>query len=379
MARAISRRSCSAACSWSCSFSMEAWRSGNPSGTRLRTTPSCGTRAEIRSEAPSWSCRWRRSRRCHRSRSARDGRGSGRVWKGSTSGPAAPGASPADAAGTDVMPGSSSVVIPTGRGALPTHRWGCHPHPVGARGRNTRGRDTGLAGPMRAMLGSATGTRSECRSPGGAVDHCLGVDLGTTFVAAAVAHDTNVEMFVLGDRSTVIPAAVFARDDGVLVTGDAAARRVVNNPDRVATEIKRRLGDPTPVLLGGRSYAVTDLLGALLQDVLARVGGERGESREEVVLTHPPNWGPYRRELFEDVPRFAGLSSALTVTEPEAAAAFYAATRRLPEGEIIAVYDLGGGTFDATVLQRTAEGLEILGSPEGIERLGGADFDEAVL
>ncbi|MFW3172970.1 Hsp70 family protein [Geodermatophilus sp. CPCC 206100] len=210
------------------------------------------------------------------------------------------------------------------------------------------------------------------------MEYYLGVDLGTTFVAAAVSHDNNTEMFALGDRSTVIPAAVFARDDGALVTGDAAARRVVSNPDRVATEIKRRLGDPTPVLLGGSSYAVTDLLGALLQDVLTRVSAERGEP-EIVVLTHPANWGPFRRELFEEVPRFAGLSSALTVTEPEAAAAYYAATRQLEEGEVIAVYDLGGGTFDATVLQRVADGIEILGSPDGIERLGGTDFDEAIL
>ncbi|WP_100500913.1 Hsp70 family protein [Geodermatophilus chilensis] len=207
----------------------------------------------------------------------------------------------------------------------------------------------------------------------------LGVDLGTTFVAAATAHDQSLEMAALGDRSTVMPAAVYLRDDGVLVTGDAAARRAVSHPDRVATEIKRRLGDPTPLLLGGTSHAVTDLLGALLQEVLARVSAERGGPPDEVVLTHPANWGPFRRELFEEVPRFAELSTALTVTEPEAAAAYYAATRRLAEGDVIAVYDLGGGTFDATVLQRTADGIEILGSPEGIERLGGADFDEAVL
>ncbi|MGY1679171.1 Hsp70 family protein [Geodermatophilus sp. SYSU D01176] len=211
------------------------------------------------------------------------------------------------------------------------------------------------------------------------MSYCLGVDLGTTFVAAATVRDTSLEMAALGDRSTVMPAAVYLREDGVLVTGDAAARRAVSHPDRVATEIKRRLGDPTPLLLGGTSHAVTDLLGALLQEVLARVSAERGGPPEEVVLTHPANWGPYRRELFEEVPRFAGLSTALTVTEPEAAAAYYAATRRLAEGDVIAVYDLGGGTFDATVLQRTADGIEILGSPEGIERLGGADFDEAVL
>jgi YVTN family beta-propeller protein len=211
------------------------------------------------------------------------------------------------------------------------------------------------------------------------VTYCLGVDLGTTFVAAAIAHDQSLEMAALGDRSTVMPAAVYLREDGVLVTGDAAARRSVSHPDRVAMEIKRRLGDPTPVLLGGTSHAVTDLLGALLHEVLARVGAERGGPPDEVVLTHPANWGPFRRELFEEVPRFAGLSTALTVTEPEAAAAYYAATRRLAAGDVIAVYDLGGGTFDATVLQRTAGGIEILGSPEGIERLGGADFDEAVL
>ena len=68
----------------------------------------------------------------------------------------------------------------------------------------------------------------------------------------------------------------------------------------------------------------------------------------------------------------------LYTTEPEAAAAHFASTRPLGEGEVLAVYDLGGGTFDATVLRRTAQGFEILGTPEGIERLGGTDFDDAI-
>ncbi|HTF51021.1 MAG TPA: Hsp70 family protein [Pseudonocardia sp.] len=207
----------------------------------------------------------------------------------------------------------------------------------------------------------------------------LGVDLGTTFVAAAVAHPTQVEMFTLGDRSVVAPAVVYLRDDGELVTGDAAGRRAVSSPDRVGREFKRRLGDPTPVMLGGEPHAVTGLLGSLLRDVIRKVTETEGVPPERVVLTHPANWGPFRRGLFEEVPNLAGLSDVTLVTEPEAAAAHYAASRELDDGEIVAVYDLGGGTFDATVLCKRANGVEILGTPEGIERLGGVDFDEAIL
>ena len=207
----------------------------------------------------------------------------------------------------------------------------------------------------------------------------LGVDLGTTFVAAAIANESRVEMFTLGDRAVVTPAVVYLREDGTLVSGDAAGRRAVSSPDRIGREFKRRLGDPTPVMLGGGSYAVTALLGTLLHDVVTRVTETEGGKPDSVVLTHPANWGPFRRELFEEVPQVAGLTETRTVTEPEAAAAHYAASRHLADGEIIAVYDLGGGTFDATVLRKHSGGIEILGIPEGIERLGGVDFDEAIL
>jgi molecular chaperone DnaK len=211
------------------------------------------------------------------------------------------------------------------------------------------------------------------------VGYHLGVDLGTTFVAAALATDTGIEMFTLGDRTVVTPAVVYLREDGALVSGDAAARRAVSSPDRIGREFKRRLGDPTPVMLGGSPYAVTVLLGSLLHDVLSRITETEGTKPDSVVLTHPANWGPFRRELFDEVPHVAGLTAPRMVTEPEAAAAHYAASRQLSDGEIIAVYDLGGGTFDATVLRKNPGGIEILGVPEGIERLGGVDFDESIL
>src|SRR3954453_761137 len=192
---------------------------------------------------------------------------------------------------------------------------------------------------------------------GGVVGYYLGVDLGTTFVAAAIANETRTEMFTLGDRTVVTPAVIFLGDDGTLVSGDAAGRRAVSSPDRIGREFKRRLGDPTPVMLGGTSYAVTTLLGTLLHDVVNRVTETEGMKPDSVVLTHPANWGPFRRELFEEVPQVAGLTGTRMVTEPEAAAAHYAASRHLEDGEIIAVYDLGGGTFDATVLRKTRSGI----------------------
>ncbi|HEV7830652.1 MAG TPA: Hsp70 family protein, partial [Pseudonocardiaceae bacterium] len=209
--------------------------------------------------------------------------------------------------------------------------------------------------------------------------YSLGVDLGTTFVAAAIASATRVEMFTLGDRSVVTPATVYLREDGTLVAGEAASLRAVSSPDRVSREFKRRLGNPTPLTLGGQPHTVTALLGTLLRDVVQKVIETEGESPDNVMLTHPANWGPFRRALFEEVPQHAGLENPAMVTEPEAAAAHYAASRLLADGQTVAVYDLGGGTFDATVLRKLPTGIEILGTPEGVERLGGVDFDEAIL
>ena len=210
--------------------------------------------------------------------------------------------------------------------------------------------------------------------------YSLGVDLGTTFVAAALAvSSSRVEMFTLGDRAEVTPAVVYLEVDGTLLTGEAVSGlRTVSQPDRVSRVFKRRLGDPTPVILGGQPYSVTTLLGTLLRDVVQRVVENEGGPPERVVLTHPANWGPFRRALFEEVASFAGVANPIMVTEPEAAAARYAASRQLAAGQTVAVYDLGGGTFDATVLRAVPGGVEILGSPEGVERLGGVDFDEAV-
>ena len=206
----------------------------------------------------------------------------------------------------------------------------------------------------------------------------LGVDLGTTFTAAAVARGGRVEMATLGDHTDAVPSVVLIRGDGTVLTGGAAERRAAAEPDRVARSVKRRLGDPVPVILGGAPYPAAALIAHQLRAVADLVSGREGGRPEMVTLTHPANWGPYKRELFAQVPGLAGLGEVHMLTEPEAAAAHYARTDHLDPGALVAVYDLGGGTFDATVLRTTEHGFDILGRPEGIEGLGGLDFDEAV-
>jgi molecular chaperone DnaK (HSP70) len=209
--------------------------------------------------------------------------------------------------------------------------------------------------------------------------YSLGVHLGTTSVAAAAAEGTRVDMVRLGERSVVAGAALYQRADGRMIAGDAAARRHHLQPDRVVREIRRRLGDPTPIIIGRTAYAAPVLLAHLAGDAVSRARAVYGHAPAVVVLTRPASWGPYRRELFDEVPLLAGLSTTRTVTAPVAAAAHYAARRRVDDGAVVAVYHLGGATCEVTILRRHADDFDVLGSPESIERLGGSDIDEAIL
>ena len=206
----------------------------------------------------------------------------------------------------------------------------------------------------------------------------LGVDLGTTFTAAAVANGMQPTMLGLGNRALQIPSVLFLNDDGSILVGETAERRGLSQPDRVVREFKRRIGDTVPILVAGRPFSPQALTSRLLQHVVSTATERMGEPPEQVVLTHPANWGPYKLELLDQVARMAGVERLVRCPEPLAAAAQYASQTRVEVGDTIAVYDLGGGTFDACVLQKTLTGFALLGTPEGIEHLGGVDFDEAL-
>jgi actin-like ATPase involved in cell morphogenesis len=210
--------------------------------------------------------------------------------------------------------------------------------------------------------------------------YALGIDLGTTYTAAATWRDGHAEIASLGSRGAAIPSVVLLREDETFMTGEAADRRGLAEPQRVAREFKRRLGDTTPILLGGVPYSAEALMSRLLRSVVDEVATREGGTPSAICICHPANWGHYKTDLLRQAVRIAGLDQPVSyVTEPEAAAVFYARQQRIDPGAIVAVYDLGGGTFDAAVLRKTAIGFEILGQPEGIERLGGIDFDAAVV
>ncbi|WP_243788154.1 Hsp70 family protein [Saccharopolyspora gloriosae] len=204
----------------------------------------------------------------------------------------------------------------------------------------------------------------------------VGIDLGTSFTSAALSMPGGTRMVSMSP-TVIVPSVACRAPDGPLLTGDAALHPGAD-PRNVARNFKRRLGDPTPLFLGGTGYSPAALMAAQLSDVLATTTRLVGGPPESVVLTYPAMWGPYRREHFAEVPRLAHVRDFRLLTEPEAAATHYSTERRLGDGEVIAVYDLGGGTFDTTILRMRAGRMEILGTPEGIEYLGGTDFDDAI-
>jgi actin-like ATPase involved in cell morphogenesis len=209
--------------------------------------------------------------------------------------------------------------------------------------------------------------------------YALGVDVGTTWTAAAIVRaGSEPQVVSLGGRTAAIPTVVHVLPDRSANVGDAAERRAATDADRVAREFKRRIGDTTPVLLGGQPWSPEALMATVLRWVVARVSELEGEAPEAIVVTHPANWGPLRRELLEQAVDLVGVAARF-VTEPEAAAVHYASATRVPDGTLVGVYDLGGGTFDATVLRKEGTGFAMLGQPGGVERLGGLDFDAAVL
>ena len=217
------------------------------------------------------------------------------------------------------------------------------------------------------------------------MSYVLAVDVGTSFTAAAIARtDQNAqpvpESLPLGIRGTAVPSVVFYPEEGTILVGEAAERRGLDVPGRVVREFKRRIGDSVPIAVGTLALPAEDIFATMARWVVDRAEEREGAPPSEIIISHPAAWGGHRTATVLAALAAKGLNNVTLISEPEAAALHYASQMRVEDGSTIAVYDLGGGTFDTAILRKTGDGrFEFLGRPEGIEGLGGADFDAAVL
>jgi actin-like ATPase involved in cell morphogenesis len=204
----------------------------------------------------------------------------------------------------------------------------------------------------------------------------LAIDFGTTYTCASISTEGDAQIVLL-DGEQRMPSAVLLDPNEGLVTGKLAEIQGTNAPERLERNPKRRLGDGI-VLLGGEPVQVIRVVAAVFTAVAAEATRVRGSRPAELRLTHPARWavdGVLVRTLAEAAVQ-ARLPEPSFVSEPVAAARFFGTG--VPAGAELAVYDLGGGTFDTAVLRRQETGFELVGRPGGFPDLGGEDFDEAV-
>ncbi|ROO60057.1 Hsp70 protein [Micromonospora sp. Llam0] len=206
----------------------------------------------------------------------------------------------------------------------------------------------------------------------------LGIDFGTSNTVAVVRGGDGRVRPLLFDGTPLLPSAVYRDADGRLLVGADAHRRARIDPSGFEPNPKRRVDDGT-VLLGDADVPVPQLIAALLRHVAAEARRQLG-GVDEVRLTHPVRWGERRRMVLVQAAHAAGLPRPTLIAEPVAAASYYTSAlgAAIPPGRALAVYDLGGGTFDAAVVRRTATGFDVL-AEQGLAELGGLDFDQALV
>jgi hypothetical protein len=203
----------------------------------------------------------------------------------------------------------------------------------------------------------------------------LGIDFGTSNTVAVLDLPGKPGRPLLFDGSPQLPSAVFADPGGSLITGRDALHHARRWPERLAPHPKRHIDEQT-VLLGDAEPTVPRLIGAVLRRVHDEAARVAGGAATDLVLTHPASWGARRRGVLTEAAREAGLPPPTLVTEPVAAATCYPGGAR--GGTCVVVYDFGAGTFDASVVRRTASGFEVL-ADTGLADSGGLDVDAALV
>jgi actin-like ATPase involved in cell morphogenesis len=207
----------------------------------------------------------------------------------------------------------------------------------------------------------------------------LGIDFGTSNTVGMLRLADGRLRPLLFDGSPLLPSAVYLGADGRMLVGRDAERHARLDPSRFEPNPKRSVDDGH-IFLGDREMPVAQVFGLVLGHVATEARRQLGAPPQEVRLTHPARWGDRRRGALVEGARIAGLVNPRLIPEPVGAASYFTAVHgaQVPVGRSLAIYDLGGGTFDATVVRRTPTGFDVL-AEEGLQDVGGLDFDHAVV
>ena len=204
----------------------------------------------------------------------------------------------------------------------------------------------------------------------------IGIDLGTTNSCVAVMEGGDAAVIANAEGNRTTPSVVAFSKDGERMVGQVAKRQAITNPDRTIASIKREMGSDYRVDVDGKKYTPQEISAMILQKLKADAEAYLGQPVTEAVITVPAYFTDAQRQATKDAGKIAGLEVKRIINEPTAAALAYGVDKE--EAQKIMVYDLGGGTFDVSILDIDDGVIEVLATA-GNNRLGGDDFDKCVM
>ncbi len=204
----------------------------------------------------------------------------------------------------------------------------------------------------------------------------IGIDLGTTNSCVSVMEGGEAVVIPNAEGNRTTPSVVAFSKDGERLVGQVAKRQAITNPDRTIMSIKREMGSDYKVKIDGKSYTPQEISAMILQKLKSDAEAYLGQSVTEAVITVPAYFTDAQRQATKDAGRIAGLDVKRIINEPTAAALAYGEDK--DSDQKIMVYDLGGGTFDVSVLEVGDGVIEVLATA-GNNRLGGDDFDKCIM
>ena len=203
----------------------------------------------------------------------------------------------------------------------------------------------------------------------------IGIDLGTTNSCVAVMEGGQPTVIINAEGSRTTPSVVAFTKNGERLVGDTAKRQAVTNPDRTISSIKREMGRNYTVNINHKKYTPQEISSMILQKLKKDAEAYLGEPVTDAVITVPAYFDDAQRKATKDAGRIAGLNVHRIINEPTAAALAYGLDNAIPQK--ILVYDLGGGTFDVSVIEISEGMIEVLATA-GNNRLGGDDYDKRI-